>query len=238
MTEAGDGEDGRIKSAIGIGSLLQRRHRRHHPRFAHRGQRARDPRGAGAGRALQRRRRPGRAPGGGCAAFLRSLFLLAPRSETIAETSVAEPGRRLAGRRGTGARAIRREAVRRRSPTRSRAWAITSRRSSPRDAELREIDPRDDAAIAALECRAGRDARHRARWPRSPGDRRLPPARREARPAPSDPAQGHARPRPPSRGRFPESAPDRGHAHRLAALRRHRRRHPRPGRTAPGQSCG
>ena len=43
VTEAGDGEDGRIKSAIGIGSLLQRRHRRHHPRLAHRGQRARNP---------------------------------------------------------------------------------------------------------------------------------------------------------------------------------------------------
>ena len=33
VTEAGEGEDGRIKSAIGIGSLLVRRPRRHHPRF-------------------------------------------------------------------------------------------------------------------------------------------------------------------------------------------------------------
>ena len=36
VTEAGDGEDGRIKSAIGIGSLLGRRHRRHDPGFTHR----------------------------------------------------------------------------------------------------------------------------------------------------------------------------------------------------------
>ena len=37
VTEAGEGEDGRIKSAIGIGSLLVRRPGRHHPRFAHGG---------------------------------------------------------------------------------------------------------------------------------------------------------------------------------------------------------
>ncbi len=48
VTEAGDGEDGRIKSAIGIGSPVERWHRRHHPRFADGGQRARDSRGAGA----------------------------------------------------------------------------------------------------------------------------------------------------------------------------------------------
>ena len=50
VTEAGDGEDGRIKSAIGIGALAGRRPRRYHPRLAHGRQRARDPRRAGAGR--------------------------------------------------------------------------------------------------------------------------------------------------------------------------------------------
>ena len=31
VTEAGDGEDGRIKSAIGIGTLMEDGIRRHHP---------------------------------------------------------------------------------------------------------------------------------------------------------------------------------------------------------------
>ncbi len=51
VTEAGEGEDGRIKSAIGIGSLLVRRPGRHDPRFAHRRFAARNsslPRSAGA----------------------------------------------------------------------------------------------------------------------------------------------------------------------------------------------
>ena len=50
VTEAGEGEDARIKSAIGIGSLLRDGIGRHHPRFADGRQRARNPSGAGAGR--------------------------------------------------------------------------------------------------------------------------------------------------------------------------------------------
>ena len=51
VTEAGEGEDGRIKSAIGIGSLLVRRVGRHHSGLPHRRFPARDrglPRFAGA----------------------------------------------------------------------------------------------------------------------------------------------------------------------------------------------
>ena len=48
VTEAGEGEDARIKSAIGIGSLLQRRDRGHDPRFADGRQRSRNSGGARA----------------------------------------------------------------------------------------------------------------------------------------------------------------------------------------------
>ena len=61
VTEAGDGEDGRIKSAIGIGSLLADGIGDTDPRFAHRRLGARNPRGAGAGGAVQSERWLGRS---------------------------------------------------------------------------------------------------------------------------------------------------------------------------------
>ena len=62
VTEAGDGEDGRMKSAIGIGALLMDGLGGHHPGVPHRGPRVRDqalpeaggPRRAGGARGLGR----------------------------------------------------------------------------------------------------------------------------------------------------------------------------------------
>ena len=53
VTEAGDGEDGRIKSAIGIGASARRGAGRHGACLAHRGSGGGDPGGPGPGRAVQ-----------------------------------------------------------------------------------------------------------------------------------------------------------------------------------------
>ncbi len=123
VTEAGDGEDGRIKSAIGIGSLLQRRHRRHRARFADRRQRARDSRGARAGGSVApRRRRTGSARPGPLAFDPFSYRRRAAARMAVGDVAVGL-GRGAA--RGGAADDARQDRAQARP-----AWAISSRRSS------------------------------------------------------------------------------------------------------------
>ena len=105
---------------------LARRHRRHHPRFAHRGQRPRDSRSRTRWSRRRGRRRYPRHPAldnSGERPFLRSVFLSTPRDAPRSRS--ARCG--WAARKPSASSFARRTSTR--SRTRSIAWATTNRSS-------------------------------------------------------------------------------------------------------------
>ena len=175
MTEAGDGEDGRIKSAIGIGSLLAdgigdtirvslTEDCVHEIPVAQALRRAsvRDEQAA-----TRSRSHGGRFS-------LRSVFLSnAARRETIELTvpqAAAAKNVRVVVTPGELGMRWR---------TRSTGWAITKPEIVYEEAGVVEVDPRDEA-ICAAESTATTAARHRRGWHRSAGHRRVSPARGDA----------------------------------------------------------
>ena len=152
VTEAGEGEDARIKSAIGIGSLLQRRHRRHDSRFADRRQHARDPGGAGADRDRESGggNRSTRLANSGDRPLLRSFLLSATGTKTIAVAGIGDSGRKMlsAARKPCASRSGR--------PNFEKIAHKVERMGDYKpefvyeNSGVVEVDPRDEAAIAAL----------------------------------------------------------------------------------------
>ena len=236
VTEAGDGEDGRIKSAIGIGSLLA----------------------DGIGDTIRVSLTEDSVHEIPVAQALVPLHTTRPRRQQPTPAIEAERSQlrsfhlpSAARRRGSSCEASRRtlplggeelvaRVIRRANFEKLAHKLDADGRLQARDRLRRcgviEVDPRDDAAIADDQCLAAAAARHRARRPRiSPPIAAFRLLAREACAAASDSPQGHAlAPTVAARADFLEHAPRRRNEHRLAALRRHRRRRPRAGRRGPG----
>ena len=206
-----------------------RRHRRHHPRLADRGRRARDPGRPGAGRSRSRPRLPGqRCP----SRPLPHVPTIPSPIERRASPRDGDRWRSRARRRVKRVRVFTTQAKwdARRAQDR-RSWATSSRRSSIETAGVAG----DRSARRSRHRRAQRRRRAQLVTVKDGLDLpviaafRLLAAALDA--AASDPAEGHAGSGHGRAGDFLDTLLTAAAQHRLAALRRHRRRHPRPGRS-------
>ena len=174
MTEAGDGEDGRIKSAIGIGSLLatasatpsaSRSPKTAFTKFPSRRRSIENIREHVQRRNARTSERP----------TCRSI----PSPIERRATEKIERGRTCK----LGGDELMRVVVRQANFDKIAHKLDRMGDYKPEivyeDADIVEIDPRDDAAIAKLNAAADCAIRHGDGRTRSAGDRRLPPARRE-----------------------------------------------------------
>ena len=164
VTEAGDGEDGRIKSAIGIGALLEDGHRRHDPRLAHRGPGEGGARSRARSRAALRgalgaaaRRRARRSRARRSSTTRTRTRARATRSRRRARARRREPRARRA-RLGAGARGPARRGARARAIARARARGRL-RGPAPR----RRATRRDVARARRVRRGAARARRSRCR---------------------------------------------------------------------------
>ena len=230
VTEAGEGEDARIKSAIGIGSLLARWNWGHDPRFAHRRQRARNPGRPGT----DRNRAPRLAS--------RRRLMLARHRCSFDPFVYERRGSKKIERDGVnlGGEELIRIVVRQ-----SNFDKIAHKLDRLGDyqpeivyekAGIVEVDPRDEAAVARLNQATTPEfvtVRDDVALPVITAYRllaaRIPPHH-------SDSAEGCPG-KPKGRGRLIFSnASHGGDEHRLASLRRDRRRGSHSGRKRPGQA--